>query len=177
VTIYPSAEPDKARTQAASVLDGGNDRKVRGAPSALSRLRDWIWYARSVRAQLLITFMSIGMVAALVAGSVTILQARKSTRLEIAASLRMAEILVGETAELLEQQLPAEQFLGNLPSQLRFVRHLRVSVRDASGLVLPIRPDTADASRDERSPAPAWFAAQRRRQFLRRDWADAGRAA
>jgi two-component system sensor histidine kinase UhpB len=129
------------------------------AAASLSRLRDWTWYRRSVRAQLLVTFISIGMVAALAAGSVTILQARKSTRLEIAASLRMAEILLGETAELLQQQLPAEQFLGNLPSQLRFVRHLRVAVRDASGLLVPIRPDAADAPRDERSPAPAWFAA------------------
>jgi two-component system, NarL family, sensor histidine kinase UhpB len=156
VTIYPSAGSDRAGTQAGPGL--GSSLELRAA-STWVRLRDWLWHGRSVRAQLLVTFISIGMMAALIAGSVTILQARKSTRLEIAASLRMAEILVGETAELLQQQLSAEQFLGNLPSQLRFVRHLRVAVRDASGHLVPIRPDAADAPRDERSPAPAWFAA------------------
>ena len=69
------------------------------------------WHGRSVRAQLLITFIVIEAVAALLLGSITILHARKSTRLEIAASLRMAEVLVGETAELLRQECSAEQFL------------------------------------------------------------------
>jgi len=99
-------------------------------------------------------------------------QARKSTRVEIAASLRMAEILVGEAAELLQQpqqQVPAEEFLTNLPAQLRFVRHLRVSVRDAAGSPVAGRPADAaglpaggrpaDARGDDRPPAPSWFAA------------------
>jgi two-component system sensor histidine kinase UhpB len=125
-------------------------------------LIDAVWRRRSVRAQTLITFVAIGFTAVLIAGIVTIVQARKSTRVEIAASLRMAEILVGETAELLQrplpqQQLPAEEFLTNLPAQLRFVRHLRVSVRDAAGL--PVTGRAADARGDERPPAPAWFAA------------------
>ena len=132
------------------------------AASVVPRLAHVLWRGRSVRAQLLLTFVAIGLIAALVAASVIILQARKSTRLEIAASLRMAEILVGETADLLQQQkVSAEQFLANLPSQLRFVRHLRVSVHDASGL--PVTPPpalaVADAREDERAPAPAWFVA------------------
>ena len=134
-----------------------------GAASAASvpaRLSWRPWARRSVRAQLLITFVAIGVTAALVAAGVTILQARKSTRLEVAASLRMAEILVAEAADLLQQQIPAEQFLANLPSQLRFVRHLRVSVRDASGVPVTTRPpDGADARDDERAPAPGWFVA------------------
>src|SRR5215510_5303068 len=125
--------------------------------SMLARAPRGLWYGRSVRAQLLIMFVEIGFTAALVAAGVTILQARKSTRLEVAASLRMAEILVGETADLLQQQVPAEQFLLNLPSQLRFVRHLRVSVRDASGL--PVTLPGPVAHDDERAPAPAWFVA------------------
>jgi two-component system, NarL family, sensor histidine kinase UhpB len=121
------------------------------------RLIDRIWYRFSVRAQLLLTFIAIGLVASLVAGAVTVLQARKSTRLEIAASLRMAEILVGETTELLQQELSADQFLINLPAQLRSVRHLRVTVRDMSGA--PVSSDVAEARTDGRAPAPAWFAA------------------
>jgi len=154
VTVQPSAGSDAVGARAAPAVG-----RLLARAAAAARLRDRAWHGRSVRAQLLVTFVSIGLVAALTAGSVTILQARKSTRLEIAASLRMAEILVGETADLLQQQLPAEQFLRNLPSQLRFVRHLRVAVRDASGALVPIRPDAVDAPREERSPAPAWFAA------------------
>jgi two-component system, NarL family, sensor histidine kinase UhpB len=120
-----------------------------------------LWYRRSVRVQLLVTFVAIGLAAALTAGSVTILQARKSTRVEIAASLRMAEVLVKEAAELLQQELPAERFLADLPAQLRFVRHLRINMRDASGAAVATRPspDVALRPGEERSPAPAWFAA------------------
>jgi two-component system, NarL family, sensor histidine kinase UhpB len=157
VTIWPSTEADRAGAHAPPALDRSSHDL--SAASTWARLRDLLWYGRSVRAQLLVAFVGIGVAAALIAGSVTILQARTSTRLEIAASLRMAEILVGETAELLQQQVPAEQFLANLPSQLRFVRHLRVAVRDASGHLVPVRPDAAEAPKDERSPAPAWFAA------------------
>jgi two-component system, NarL family, sensor histidine kinase UhpB len=99
-------------------------------------------------------------VAALVAGGVTILQARKSTRVEITASLRMAEVLVGETVDLLQQTLSAEHFLANLPSQLRFVRHVRITVHDAYGRPVPAAPtsDVAETRMDERAAAPAWFA-------------------
>ena len=133
-----------------------------GVVPALARLLAWCRRARSVRAQLLATFVAIGLVAALIAGGVTILQARKSTRLEIAASLRMAEVLVGETAELLRQQeLPAEHFLATLPAQLRLVRHVRVTVSDASGMPVAGRAaaDSPEARADGRVPAPAWFAA------------------
>jgi two-component system, NarL family, sensor histidine kinase UhpB len=141
---------------AAGAGAGAEAPRIKGATaSSIRRLLGRVWYRRSVRAQLLVTFVVIGLVATLVAGGVTILQARKSTRLEIAASLRMAEILIGETTDLLQQQVPAEQFLLNLPAQLRFVRHLRVSVREAAGV--PVTSDR-DARGDERSPAPAWFA-------------------
>ena len=169
VTAFPTTPPEQATEQggsapataAAPAGDGGRTRAAgTAAGGLLARLSNRLWYARSVRAQLLITFVAIDLVAALIAGGVTILQARKSTRLEIAASLRMAEILVGETAELLQQELPAEHFLANLPAQLRSVRHLRITVRDASGLPVAVpAANTADAKADERSPAPGWFVA------------------
>ena len=49
-----------------------------------------LWYGRSVRAQLLIVFILIDVIAGLIAGAVTILQARTSTRVEIAASMELA---------------------------------------------------------------------------------------
>jgi two-component system sensor histidine kinase UhpB len=119
-----------------------------------------LWYARSVRAQLLLAFILIDLVAVLLAGSVTILRARAQTRVEMAASTRLAELLVGDAVNFVHQQLPAEQFLATLPTQLRSIRHVRIAVTDAAGV--PIA--TADADRiderrvDERTPAPAWFA-------------------
>src|SRR5262249_1749577 len=148
-----------AGAAAAAAREAGAPALGRAVP-ALARFLAWCRRARSVRAQLLVTFVAIDLMAALIAGGVTILQARKSTRVEIAASLRMAEILVGETAELLQQELPAEHFLATLPAQLRSVRHLRLTVRGASGLPVGVpAASAADAKAAERSPAPGWFVA------------------
>src|SRR5262245_13785428 len=163
--LSSSAQPDETAAPSGMMVGPGAPPAAAAAAgggrwiSAAASLPHWLWHRRPVRAQLLITFMTIGLIATLVAGTVTILQARKSTRLEVAASLRMAEILVSETADLLHQQVPAEQFLANLPLQLRSVRHLRISVRDASGLPVTARPAAAETRDDERAPAPAWFVA------------------
>jgi two-component system sensor histidine kinase UhpB len=118
-----------------------------------------LWHGRSVRAQLLIVFIVIDVIAGLVAGAVTILQARASTRVEIAASMELAELLVSEAVALMQQEVPAEKFLTDLSSQLRLVRHVRIVVKDAAGSPLaprgPVSP--SDTARDDR--APAWFAA------------------
>jgi len=158
--IAPSDLPSRASAPPA-IEGGGKQKPVRAVRRTASILSRSLWYRRSVRAQLIITFVAFGCVAALIAGTVTILQARKSTRLEIAASMRMAEVLVGETAELLQREPPAEHFLAGLPAQLRFVRHVRIAIRDASGAPLPPSPSGASpATRgDGRAPAPGWFAA------------------
>ena len=62
-------------------------------PSARA-LSHALWRGRSVRVQLLIVFIVIDVIAGLVAGAVTILQARASTRVEIAASMELAELAV-----------------------------------------------------------------------------------
>ena len=120
-----------------------------------------VWYRRSVRTQLLIVFVLIDLIAALVAGSVTIFKARTQTRIEMSASMRLAELLVKEAVHLMQQQIPAEQFLAELPSQLRSVRHVRIWVKDTAGVPVAVRPPPApDALRGEdRGPAPEWFAA------------------
>ena len=66
------------------------------------------------------------------AGTVTILQARASTRIEIAASMQLAQLLVSEAVGLMRQEVPAEKFLADLTSQLRPVRHVRIVVVDAA---------------------------------------------
>ena len=148
-----------------------------------------LWYGRPVRLQLLIVFVIIDVIAGLIAGAVTIVQARNSTRVEIAASMELAELLVREAVTLMQQEVSAEKFLADLSSQLRLVRHVRIVVKDASGAPLASPPPVAgtEAVRDDpalaseasgqrgdpmvRAPntrpepgssarvAPAWFAA------------------
>src|SRR5262249_6357565 len=118
-----------------------------------------LWFGRSVRTQILIVFIVINVVAASIAGSVIIYQASASTRIEIAASMRLAELMVSEGVQLIQQGIRAEQFLKTLPGQLRFVRHVRVGVRDAVGESVSEQAVERGEPRDDaRAPAPRWFA-------------------
>jgi len=129
--------------------------------SPLSRLLDACWYGRSIRAQLLLTVILIELMAALIAGGVTIIKARTSTRIEIDASMNLAEVLVRETINLMPQTTPADRFLESLPLRQRFARHVRITVRDADGRPVTTRPMEGGEETDAqvRAPAPAWFAA------------------
>jgi two-component system, NarL family, sensor histidine kinase UhpB len=69
--------------------------------------------------------------------------------------MRLAELMVGEAVQLIQQGIPAERLLRTLPVQLRSVRHVRISVRDADGLAIPGQPP----GEGDRPPAPRWFAA------------------
>jgi two-component system, NarL family, sensor histidine kinase UhpB len=123
-------------------------------------LKRWchaLWYERSVRAQLLIAFVLIDVVAVLVAGSVVILRARMQTRVEMAASMRLADLLVEDAVHLAGQELPAEQFLASLPAQLQSMRHVRFVVSDAAGL--PIAVKSPNRAATDNDAAPRWFVA------------------
>jgi len=138
------------------------DVKKKRRPTAPWRFRvlNVLWFGRSVRTQLLIVFIAINLVAASIAGGVIIYKASASTRIEIAASMRLAELMVNEAVQLVQQGIPAEQFLKTLPGQLRFVRHVRVRLQDAVGQPIPDQAAdrTEPAREDSRAPAPAWFA-------------------
>ena len=99
----------------------------------------------------------IDVIAAAVAGAVTVLQARTSTRVEIAASMELAQLLVSEAVGLMQQEVPAERFLGHLASQLRPMRHVRIVVKDTPGSRLPL--SLSGTAKPEQEHAPAWFAA------------------
>src|SRR3984893_9826476 len=118
-----------------------------------------LWHGRSVRTQLLLVVVLIELMAGLLGGIVTIIQARTSTRIEIAASMELAQLLVSEAVALMQQEVPAEKFLADLSSPLRLIRHVRIVVKDATGALLPMRPlvSGSDPAPDVR--APSWFAA------------------
>jgi two-component system sensor histidine kinase UhpB len=131
-------------------------------PQSRRRLLHALWYGRSIRVQLLLVFVFIDLVAVLVTGSVAILRARAQTQVEMAASMRLAELLVSDAVNLVHQELPAEQFLAGLPTQLRSIRHVRIAVQDAAGVPIAATPPTDRAGgrrADDREPAPGWFAA------------------
>ena len=100
-------------------------------------------------------FVLIDAAALFVGGSIAVLRARAQTRVEMAASIHLAEALIGDAAALAHQQLPAEQFLANLPVQLRSIRHVRIAVKNESGIPVQATP-TADATAG-RTSAPRWF--------------------
>jgi two-component system, NarL family, sensor histidine kinase UhpB len=121
---------------------------------------NFLWFGRSVRTQILIVFIVMNLIAAFIAGGIIIFKATTSTRIEITASMRLAELMVSEAVQLIQQGIPAEQFLRTLPGQLRFMRHVRIGVRDAVGQPIAdsILEKTAPRREDGRAPAPAWFA-------------------
>jgi two-component system sensor histidine kinase UhpB len=121
------------------------------------RLLDALWYRHSIRGQLLLVFVLIDLLAVLVAGSVMVARARMQTRVEMAASMRLAELLVGDAVHLAHQELPAEQFLQALPAQLQSMRHVRFAVGDAAGHRIAAAVPGTGRLRDEPASAPGWF--------------------
>jgi two-component system, NarL family, sensor histidine kinase UhpB len=101
-------------------------------------------------------FVLIDAAALVLGGGIAVVRARAQTRVEMAASIHLAEALVGDAAALAHQQLPAEQFLANLPLQLRSIRHARIVVKDEAGV--PIRGTPSGDVSAGPDAAPHWFA-------------------
>ena len=118
-----------------------------------------LWHGRSVRSQLILVVLLIELIAGLLGGAVTIIQARISTRVEVAASMELAQLLVSEAVALMQQEVPAEKFLADLSSPLRLIRHVRIVVKDAAGSPLTVRPSVVGSESLPPPRAPAWFAA------------------
>lgn len=112
------------------------------------------WHRLSLRAKLLLVFILVDLIAAFVIGSLTIMRARVSTRIEIAASMALAETLVAETIGQANPQ--AVRSIAEHASRQRLMRHVRLSVRNAAHLPVTIASQR-EASDAARSPAPAWF--------------------
>src|SRR6266849_4143138 len=66
------------------------------AASPRQRMLHGLWYGRSIRLQLLVVFVLIDLLAALLSGTIAIWRARAQTSVEIATSVHLAELLVGD---------------------------------------------------------------------------------
>lgn len=119
-----------------------------------------MWFGRTVRTQILLLLVLINLVAAAIGGGVVIYKAGVATRVEIAGSMELAELMVSEAVQLIQRGAPAEQYLKALPAQVRIVRHVRVFVRDSAGTAISeIGADRPGVRREgDRPPAPTWFA-------------------
>lgn len=115
-----------------------------------------LWYDRPVRTQLLVAVGLINLLAALLAVSVSILNTRTATRVEIEASLEVAQRFVGATIKDLDAQGKSDQLQDQLPLQLKHLRHVRILFMDQMGQLSVISPQTGGESLEQ---APGWFTA------------------
>lgn len=123
-----------------------------------------LWYDRPVRTQLLVAVGLINLLAAVVAVSVSILNTRTATRVEIEASLEVAQRFVNATIKDLAAQGHFEQLEQLLPLQLKHLRHVRIMFMDPSGQLTVVSP----ADESAKPHAPNWFAALVRPQLVGR---------
>jgi two-component system, NarL family, sensor histidine kinase UhpB len=125
-----------------------------------------IWYERPVRSQLLVAVGVINLLAAFLAGAVSILNTRIATKVEIEASLEVAQRFVAVTMKDLVAQNRLTQLSEELPLELKHLRHVRIMFMDASGqlTVLSPQPDSAI----DPPYVPSWFAAMVRPQLVGR---------
>ncbi len=156
-------------TLASTSLRRAVDRSAGGGAALPRRALKWLhaavvspWHRGAIRTQLLIIVLVIELAAALVAGVVTIVKARTSTRVEIEASMRLAQLFVTEALRLVRDDTPVQHVLADLPLQARLLRHVRISVHDIADVPVAQIPASLDAGmgrKARRAPAPAWFQA------------------
>ena len=105
----------------------------------MTRLRR-LWSDRSVKTQLLITFAAINLLAVLLAAGISILNSRVATRLEIEASLEIAQRFVEATIKDLAAEGQLNQLNEKLSLQLRHLRHVRIMMMDTFGNLTELSP-------------------------------------
>jgi two-component system sensor histidine kinase UhpB len=109
----------------------------------------------------------INLLAALLAGAVSILNTRTATRVEMEASLEVAQRFVAATMKDLAAQDRLTQLNEELPLELKHLRHVRIMYMDASGLLTVVSPQPDNGAAGRRY-VPSWFAALVRPQLVGR---------
>ena len=115
-----------------------------------------LWYGLSLRTQLLIAVAAISLVAGLVAGAISILNTRVATRVEVEASLEVAQRLVAASMNDLASKGRLDQLAEQLPMQLKHLRHVRIMLVDSFGNLTVVSPQPKSSGQ---FVVPRWFAA------------------
>ena len=126
-----------------------------------------LWYERPVRTQLLMAVGVINLLAALLAGGVSILNTRTATRVEIEASLEVAQRFVAASMKDLAAQDRLTRLNQELPLELKHLRHVRIMYMDTIGQLTVVSPQSDDGAY-KRASVPSWFAALVRPQLVGR---------
>ena len=126
-----------------------------------------LWYDRPVRTQLLVAVGAINLLAALVAGAVSIFNTRTATQVEMEASIEVAQRFVAATLKDLAAQDKLELLDQELPLQLKHLRHVRIMFMDDTGKLTIVSPWVAGGS-SAKPYVPSWFAALVRPQVAGR---------
>ena len=121
-----------------------------------------LWYERPVRTQLLIAVGAINLLAALLAGAVSILNTRTATRVEIEASLEVAEHFVAATLKDISARDKNARLNENLSLHLKNLRHVRIMFVDTMGQLTVLSPQA------KQRYVPRWFASLVRPQLAGR---------
>ncbi|MHA1517918.1 MAG: ATP-binding protein [Alphaproteobacteria bacterium] len=117
-----------------------------------------LWYDRPVRTQLLIAVGAINLLAALVAGAVSIFNTKTATQVEMEASLEVAHRFVAATLKDLAAQDKLDQLGQELPLQIKHLRHVRIMFMDDTGKLTIVSPQ-AKIESGGKPYVPAWYAA------------------
>jgi two-component system sensor histidine kinase UhpB len=117
-----------------------------------------LWYDRPLRTQVLVAIAAINFLAAIVAGLVSILNTRTATKVEMQASLEVADRLVKATLSGLKSPDQIEEAKRELPEHLKHLRHVRLMYMDKTGRLTIASPHriVGDGARPY---APRWFVA------------------
>ena len=99
-----------------------------------------LWYDRPVRTQLLVAVALINLLAGVAAAAVSIFNTRTATRVEIEASLEVAQRFVDATIKDLASQGKLDQLPQYLPLQLKHLRHVRIYYMDVMGQLSVVSP-------------------------------------
>ena len=122
-----------------------------------------LWYDRPVRTQLLVAVALINLLAGVAAAAVSIFNTRTATRVEIEASLEVAQRFVDAAIKELASQGKLDQLPQHLPLQLKHLRHVRIYYMDVMGQLNVVSPEDR-----AQSQPPRWFSSLVRPQVAGR---------
>ncbi|KQP09775.1 ATPase [Methylobacterium sp. Leaf99] len=113
------------------------------------------WARLPTRTRMIVLVLAIDLLAALLSCGVIVLNARSAVEVEMKAALSNVELLVSDTIDLAQSASP-ETLLQTLRLRVQGLRHVRVTVLDASGAVVPA---PSPRLRRDQHDAPHWFVA------------------
>jgi two-component system, NarL family, sensor histidine kinase UhpB len=143
----------------AAAMAGPASRRAGG------RLLRWLWFDRTIQWQILASFLFINFAAATATTGVIIYSKQRDTKVEMEASVEVAERLVRASIEQLARDTGANSLanfplyhIETLPLQIRNLRHVRIHMIDADQhrvSRLPLMDESEHPNR--KSSVPAWF--------------------